>query len=89
MKPCTKKRFKTEIEANIRLQEILSTGEAKNGVVLKRSYKCRKCGRFHLTSMTKKKYQNTKDSQSRNKIREEMFIATETEYFNKKFNIRL
>ena len=84
MKACTKKRFKTEIEAESRLQEILATGEAKNGVVLKRSYKCRKCGRFHLTSMSKRKYQNTKNGQFRSDFEE-----PEIKYFNKKLNIRL
>ena len=88
MKPCAKKSFDTANEANSRLQEILRYGEIRKEGVLKRHYKCIKCDKYHLTSMNKKKFNNTKDSESRNKFREEIFIAIETEYFNKKFNIK-
>lgn len=59
-KTCGKRAFNSLQEANIRLKEIIATSENYKGNDLKpsRSYKCDKCGLYHLTSFTKKKYVN-------------------------------
>lgn len=67
------------------MQEINSKSTDKKKLM--RVYECKECKKYHLTSMTRKKYNNTKDPDSRTKVREQRFIQTEAEYYSKKFNL--
>lgn len=69
---CSKKSFESKDEAVKRLNEILVTSDR----VIKplRVYKCENCGKFHLTSFTKKKqskvlYNQSKEGQQEIRIK--------------------
>lgn len=51
MTHCVKKSFETKAEAKTALSKIPKAPEG--GKKPLRAYRCKKCGKFHLTSMTK------------------------------------
>lgn len=53
--PCKKKAFDSKFDAIKRIQEIQKEESSKNKKPV-RAYKCKDCGKFHLTSMAKSKY---------------------------------
>lgn len=83
---CTKKSFDTPEEGQKRANEINKIEQSKKSKVKLRIYRCKKCGKIHLSSMSKWLYKRTKDVQSRNAHRENKFIQREGEYWEKKFN---
>lgn len=87
MKLCGKKVFNTNELAQGRANEINKINKVNRVGTFLRVYKCPDCGRFHLTSMSKKHYGNTKDADSRTKAREIKFIKTETTFWERVFNI--
>lgn len=87
---CEKKAFKTQEEAEQRLQEIIS--ESVEETVPFRVYDCEYCDYFHLTSKTEKDYKKNKIKRRKQiaqitKKRESAFIRRETEYWKKRFGI--
>lgn len=87
---CTKKTFATIEDADKRIKEIQSVSEEEEQPI--RSYECEHCGKIHITSKTKKKY-NANLQTKRNKIkeknskREQSFIRRESEFWKKRFGI--
>lgn len=85
---CDKTVFFTHKEAQQRAIDINKGNRSKGDATELREYKCPGCGFFHLTSMTKHTYKKTTDREYRNRIREEVFIKRESEYWNKKFGVQ-
>ena len=85
MENCTKVNFDS-IGAQKRAKEINESNKGTNVREL-RPYKCNKCGNYHLSSMTKKFYSQTKNVEARNKTREERFISREVTHWERKFNL--
>lgn len=84
---CLKKSFETNKEAKARANEINIINRSNKDKTKLRPYKC-ECGKFHLTSMSKNKYLVVNDQDYRVKTREKNFIRRETEYWEKKLNIK-
>lgn len=85
---CKKKSFDTAILAQERMDEINKSNPDQKKKLL-RKYKCKTCNKFHLTSMTKQRYIDTKDVEGRQKARERSFINRETEYWSKRFKLNI
>ena len=86
MEPCLKKSFDTSDEAKSRLKEIKKSAD-KRKKTPDRVYKCKICSKFHLTAMSKKKFEATKNVEARNQHRQQKFIERETEFWEKRFKI--
>ena len=84
---CKKKKYKTIDEARIALTKIFIKSKRQKKPI--RAYKCDFCGGFHISSMSKDKYEKwVKDRPNRNKRRQERFIQTEGEYWENVFNTK-
>lgn len=84
MAKCKKKGFDNVELANKKISEIYK--ETKKSLLM-RAYKCKECSKFHLTKMTKHKHKFFTDKTYRKDIQLKSFLKTETEYWNRKFNI--
>lgn len=83
---CKKVCFTSMKEASERAQEINSENrKTKKQKELLRPYKCDKCGKVHLTKMSKHRFKLKTDSEYRAKIRHENFIKIETEFYERKY----
>ena len=88
---CQKRTFNGIGEAEECLNTICSTSSREITPI--RVYECEKCGKYHLTSKTKKVYQSNVANkrnliQTRNKYREQKFIELESEFWIKRFEKR-
>ncbi len=88
---CQKRTFNSVSEAEECLNTIHSTSSRETIPI--RVYECERCGKYHLTSKTKRVYQSnvTKKRnliQTRNKYREQKFIELESEFWIKRFEKR-
>ena len=91
---CGKKVFDTAEEAQARTREInklhrKGKGQKKlrNGKEM-RFYKCKECGKFLLTSMSKEKHRFHTSPTFRKKLKFERFLERETEHWKKKLGIK-
>lgn len=87
---CSKKSFDTIDEARLRLTQIFINSNRSTKPI--RPYLCNECGKYHLTSKTKQKFQSNLQKKrnfikTKNKKHENNFIKTESEYWEKKFGI--
>lgn len=86
MENCKKVAFDTWWDAGARLKEIKKESDREE--IPQRTYKCEKCGKWHLTKITQKEKQKKDVIQNeRIRKREESFINRETQYWEKKFKI--
>lgn len=84
---CKKKAFQSAEEAEARAGQINSSNKkTKKQNELLRSYKCKDCGNWHLTSMKKHQYLYANNVKYRNKINEKSFIKKESEYWEDYFS---
>lgn len=83
---CNKKSFESQWDAIIRLKEIQQ--ESKENKIPQSSYKCTKCNKWHLTSITSDN-RNARSQKIKKKVQksESIFIKTESNHWNKKFGI--
>lgn len=86
MESCNKRSFDAKEDADKRLKEIKKSKDKRKNTPT-RSYKCKKCGKYHLTHMSVSHFKTTKNAEARNKVRENKFIKIETEYWESVFNI--
>ncbi len=77
---CEKKSFETKEAAILRVAEIQKEDKGKHRKPL-RSYRCDKCGKFHLTSWTKKKKKEVAIKKIINQVSK---LEREAEYYIKK-----
>lgn len=87
---CDKKAFTNLDDARQRLTEIVLNSDRDNKPI--RTYKCKYCNRYHLTSKSESKYKSNvkkkhKAIKERNTKRENDFIRMESEYWEQKFGI--
>jgi hypothetical protein len=91
MDKCKKITFETLSLAKARAKEInLENSKKKKRKKQRRielrAYKCKDCGKFHLSSMPKHRYMWNNDANYRSDVREKVFIKKESEYWEEKFN---
>lgn len=87
MKSCKKVAFDTWWDAGARLNEIKKESDREE--IPQRTYKCEKCGKWHLTKIPHQEKQKKDVIQNeRIKKREESFINRETQYWEKMFKIK-
>ena len=78
---CQKKAFEEGKEAEKRARQIRSE---TNGKTKMRPYKCDKCGKWHLTSMSKHTHKFVTNVQYRNEVYQKAFIRKESAYWEVK-----
>lgn len=87
---CNKKGFTNLDDARRRLTEIVLNSDRDSKPI--RTYKCKHCNKYHLTSKSESKYKSNvkkkhKAIKDRNIKRENDFIRMETEHWEQKFGI--
>lgn len=87
---CLKTAFATREEAQNRLHEIQrEANKTKSKDFPKRAYLCDNCNKFHLTKVTKKQNEFKTDKNLRTKAREFAFLKRETEFWERKFGVKI
>ena len=85
---CEKKTFNSALEASVRAGEINSeNAKAKKKKRILRSYKCKECSGWHLTSMGKHLYRYHNSPVYRDNFNTDAFIKKEAEHWNSYFGI--
>lgn len=78
--PCQKATFETREEANERKREIQSEDDGRKKPI--RTYLCKRCRKYHLTSMSRKQYYYHASEEARRRKR----IRRAANYFIEKNN---
>ncbi len=86
---CLKKSFETKQEAKERKEQIDKVNQLNKDNTRMRVYHCKKCGKYHLTSMSKKKFKSTQKitKEERDRRRISYLVNVESDYWLNKLGI--